>query len=188
MDSLAASARDTYDREIRLRILPSLGNLDVRDIIRAHVQRMMGLCATEAVAKKAVNTLKALLNEARADELIAVDPTTLRYLFSAKGKARDNGLVIKTCPSMRPAFGALAGWDNDGTCAKLAVTGLLMGLYPEECYRPDWGLRLGRPRGPHQGNLFADVQRRGSPRPERSKDRQRQSAHPRPHVRRTPST
>lgn len=137
MDSLAASSRDTYEREIRLRILPYLGNLDIRDIDRAQIQRMVDSCKTKRVAEKALGTLKTILNEARSDGLIAVNPATFRYRMPPKGKRRDNGLVIGSFAEMKPVFERLESWD-DPTCLKLAVTGFLMGLRPEERIGLNW--------------------------------------------------
>lgn len=139
MQSLAATSRDTYDRELRLRIIPSLGGVDVRDITRARIQRMVDSCKTEGVARKALGVLKTVLNEARADGIIVTNPACLRYKMPPKGRKRDNGLVIGTFAEMRPVFDAVARYDDDGTVAKLCATGLLMGLRPEERYGLDWG-------------------------------------------------
>jgi hypothetical protein len=39
MGELAASSSDTHERELRLRILPALGGIDVRDVNRTMIQR-----------------------------------------------------------------------------------------------------------------------------------------------------
>ena len=62
MGELAASSRDTYERELRLRILPALGGIDVRDVNRAMIKRMVDGCKTHAPAKKALGVLKTILN------------------------------------------------------------------------------------------------------------------------------
>lgn len=136
--ALAPTSRDTYRRELDKRILPAMGRMDVRDIDRAAVQRMVDRCPTRDVAQKAVGVLKTILNEAKGDGLVASNPAEARFAMPPKGRPRDNGLVITTFAAMRPVFDAL---DAVGTpCAELlAVTGLYMGLRPEERYGLDWG-------------------------------------------------
>ena len=46
---LAATSLDTYEKEIRLRIRPHLGNVDIRDIDRGKIQRMVDNCKTSTV-------------------------------------------------------------------------------------------------------------------------------------------
>ena len=55
---LEATSKDTYRREIDKRILPALGNVDVRDIDRQRIQAMVGGIATYDVARKCVGVLK----------------------------------------------------------------------------------------------------------------------------------
>ena len=137
MGELAASSRDTYERELRLRILPALGGIDVRDVNRAMIQRMVDGCKTHAPAKKALGVLKTILNEAVGDGIIVMNPACARFAMPPSGRKRDNGIVIGSFSAMRPVLDAAEGW-GDGTCEKLAVTGLLMGLRPEERYGLDW--------------------------------------------------
>lgn len=134
--ALAATSRDTYRRELEKRIVPALGGVDVRDIDRARIQRMVDACATESVARKAVGVLKTVLNEAKGDGLIASNPAEARYRLPPKGRKRDNGLVITTFERMRPLFDALDAL-GDGCVRRIAATGLLMGLRPEERYGLD---------------------------------------------------
>ena len=138
MARLAASSRDTYEREIRLRLLPHFANMDIRDIDRMRVQRMLGSCGTETIARKAFGTLRTILNCAKADGLIAVNPCESRsFVFPEFGRKRDNGLVIQTFAGMRPYFDALAE-SGDARCELLACLGFLCGLRPEERYGLQW--------------------------------------------------
>ena len=138
---LAASTRDTYEKELRLRILPSIGNMDVRDVGRPQVQRMVSSCKTKRVAEKALGTLKAILNQAMGDGLIQNNPACAAYDMPAPGKRRDNGVVITTFDAMGPLLSALGRYSevDGGFCRLLAVLGLMMGLRPEERYGLDWG-------------------------------------------------
>lgn len=135
-DALAATSRDTYRREIELRILPSLGRHDIRDIDRGRIQSMVDACSTAAVARKAVGVLKTILNEAKGDGLIPSNPAEARFRMPPAGRKRDNGLVITTFGAMRPLLEALDAL-GDESVRKIALTGLLMGLRPEERYGLD---------------------------------------------------
>lgn len=134
--ALAATSRDTYRRELEKRIIPALGDVDVRDIDRARIQRMVDSCATECVARKAVGVLKTVLNEAKGDGIVASNPAEARFRMPPKGGKRDNGLVLTTFAAMRPLLDALDAMGEDSV-RRIAASGLLMGLRPEERYGLD---------------------------------------------------
>jgi integrase len=138
LDGLSPTSRDTYERDIRLHILPILGNIQVRDISRAYVQRMVDRCKTKKVAQKALGTLRTILNRAVADGIISTNPASFAgYVMPPPGKPRDNGLVIQSFNEMRPVLDAIDDYADE--CVELlAVTGLLMGLRPQERYGIDW--------------------------------------------------
>lgn len=133
---LSPTSKDTYRRELDKRLLPAFEKVDIRDIDRPAIQKMVDKCPTEAVARKAVSVLKTILNEAKGDGLIDSNPATARYKMPPKGKKRDNGLVITRFEDMRPLMRALDAYGS-GTLEKLAVTGLYMGMRPEERYALD---------------------------------------------------
>lgn len=137
---LTASTRDTYEKELRLRLRPAFENVDMRDITRPMVQRMVDSCETRCVAKKALGVLKTVLNQAVGDGLITSNPTFAAYNMPPEGKKRDNGLVITTFEDMKPLLQALSDYSvvDGGFCRVLGVLGLLMGLRPEERYGLDW--------------------------------------------------
>lgn len=137
MDNLAASSRDTYRREIDKRLIPAFGNIDIRNIARPQIQHMVDRCATFDVAKKAIGVLKTILNQAKGDGLIVVNPACATYRMPPKGRKRDNGLVLASFYEMESIFSAIDE-SGDEAIEKLAVTGLLMGLRPEERYALDW--------------------------------------------------
>lgn len=134
---LEATSKDTYRREIDKRILPALGNVDVRDIDRQRIQAMVGGIATYDVARKCVGVLKTILNEAKGDGLIASNPAEAKFAMPAKGRKRDNGLVITTFEEMRPLLDRVRERGDVGLQA-MAYLGLLQGLRPEERYGLDW--------------------------------------------------
>jgi len=134
---LAATSLDTYEKEVRLRIRPWLGNVDIRDIDRARVQRMVDACATESVARKAVGVLKTIMNEAKGDGLVASNPCEATFAWPEKGRKRDNGLVLTTFDQIADLLSIVR--ENGSQCVqRIAYTGLCEGLRPEERYALDW--------------------------------------------------
>jgi integrase len=134
---LAATSLDTYEKEIRLRIKPQLGNLDVRDIDRPKVQRMVDNCQTSTVAKKCIGVLKTILNEAKADGLIMSNPAEARFTMPSGGQKRDNGVVLTTFDQIRDLL-SIVRQNGSQSVQRIAYTGLLEGLRPEERYALDW--------------------------------------------------
>ena len=139
--ALAPSTRSTYEKELRLRILPALGRRALRSIDRASIQRMVDGCATESVARKAVGTLRTILNEAKHDGRIAANPADARFSMPPKGRKRDESTVVSRFADMPVLLDAAARYEReegDATPLLLMATGLLMGLRPEERYALDW--------------------------------------------------
>lgn len=137
---LAASTRDTYEKELRLRLLPAFSHLNIGEITRLSVQHMVDGCKTKRVAQKALGTLKTILNQAVADGLLTTNPASGRFRMPLEGKPRGNTTVITTFEDMKPLLDALRQYReiDDGFCLVLAGLGLLMGLRPEERYGLDW--------------------------------------------------
>ena len=138
---LAASTRDTYEKELRLRLRPAFGGTDMRDITRPMVQRMVDGCKTRRVAEKAIGTLRTVLNQAMGDGLVQSNVAAARYVMPPDGRRRDNGLVVGTFAAMAPLLRALRCYAvrDGGFCLALGALGLLAGLRPEERYGLDWG-------------------------------------------------
>lgn len=134
---LAATSLDTYEQEIRLRIRPHLGNIDIRDIDRAKIQRMVDSCATSTVAKKSVGILKTILNHAKGDGLIIANPAEAPFAMPQSGQKRDNGLVLTTFDQIRDLL-SIVRQNGSQSVQRVAYTGLLQGLRPEERYALDW--------------------------------------------------
>ena len=134
---LAATSLDTYEKEIRLRIKPHLGNTDIRDLDRVRIQRMVDAIATESVARKCIGVLKTILNEAKGDGLIMSNPAEATFALPQKGSKRDNGLVLTTFDQIYRLLETIQ--ENGSQCVqRIAYTGLLQGLRPEERYALDW--------------------------------------------------
>ena len=134
---LAATSLDTYEKEIRLRIRPALGNVDIRDIDRPMIQRMVDGIDTESVARKCVGVLKTILNHAKGDGLMVANPAEATFAMPRKGAKRDNGLVLTTFAQIADLLEIVR--SRGSQCVqRIAYTGLLQGLRPEERYALDW--------------------------------------------------
>lgn len=137
---LAASTRDTYEKELRLRLRPAFGGMDLRDITRPMVQRMVDGCGTRRVAEKALGTLGTILSQAMGDGILTGNVARAAYVMPPAGRRRDNGLVVTTYEAMGPLLSALDAYSavDGGFCLLLGSLGFLMGLRPEERYGLDW--------------------------------------------------
>ena len=134
---LAATSLDTYEKEIRLRIRPSLGNVDIRDIDRPKIQAMVDKVKTETVARKCIGVLKTILNHAKGDGLIISNPAEATFAMPQSGRRRDNGLVLTTFDQIADLL-AIVRQKGSQSVQRIAYTGLLQGLRPEERYALDW--------------------------------------------------
>lgn len=134
---LAATSLDTYEKEVRLRIRPHLGRMDIRDIDRRSIQRMVDAIPTESVARKCVGVLKTILNEAKGDGLVLSNPAESTFAMPPKGKERGSGLVLSSFPEILDALGIVSERGSESV-QRIAYTGFLLGLRPEERYALDW--------------------------------------------------
>lgn len=136
---LAATSKDTYEQEIRLRINPALGALPLRDIDRAAIQNLMvDKCASAGTAKKSIGVLKTILNEAIHDGYITKNYACSKFaLPSTPSQPRDNGLVLSTFAEIHAALDMVDEYATTSV-QRIAYTGLLQGLRPEERYALDW--------------------------------------------------
>ena len=134
---LAATSLDTYRIELDKRILPTLGNVDMRDIDRIAIQRLIDVIPTLDVARKTLGTLKTILNEAKGDGLIVTNPATAKYAMPPKGQKRDNGLVLTSFEQIDD-FAAIVAHRANERLLRVVMLGVYQGLRPEERYALDW--------------------------------------------------
>lgn len=134
---LQASTLDTYAQDMRNHIRPWLGALKLNDVDRRAIQCMLDWCATEKVARKALSTLKTILNEAVGDGLIAVNPACAKYAFPPKGGHRDNGLILGDFAQIVQFVDRVQDGASE-PILRLVASGLLLGLRPEERYALDY--------------------------------------------------
>ena len=136
---LSATSIDTYEKEIRLRIVPALGEMKLHDIDRAAIQtRMVDNCSTDGVARKAIGVLKTILNEAMSDGYITHNHACDTFALPEKqSEQRDNGLVLSTFAEIYELLD-IVDKRASTSVKRIAYTGLLQGLRPEERYALDW--------------------------------------------------
>lgn len=134
---LQASSLDTYSREIDKRIKPALGSMPLDKIDRYAVQSMLDATPTQVVGRKVLGILKTILNEAVGDGFIAANPAQARYAYAPKGKKRDNGAVLTDFEQIGQFIGEVVK-DAPQAITRLVLTGLLLGLRPEERYALDY--------------------------------------------------
>ena len=129
---LSASTLDYYRCEIDRHIKPSLGDTFLDDIDRWAVQGMLDSIKTNATAKKALSILKIIMTEAASDGFIAGFPKA-RYALPRESGKRDNGLIL-TDFNQIASFIEVVQNDAPESITKLVMTGLMLGLRPEERY------------------------------------------------------
>ncbi len=78
---LRHNTRMGYERDLRLRILPALGDMRLDEIRKPHIQRLISDCPTRKVGTNTRETLSAVLGEAVQQELLVANPAGLRYRF-----------------------------------------------------------------------------------------------------------
>lgn len=134
---LAPTSLDTYRIEIDKRILPALGNRRLMDIDRPAIQKMIGKCKTKSVGMKCLGVIRAILNDAMADNLIASNPASMRITVPKRTGKRDNGVVVGTFDQIREITDSVSR-DAEPIVARMVYLGLWQGLRPEERYALQW--------------------------------------------------
>ena len=84
---LRANTRQGYERDLRRRILPALGNMELEQINKLNIQRMISGCPTRKTATNARETLSSVLGCAVEMGMIPVNPASFRYTYPGDGAA-----------------------------------------------------------------------------------------------------
>ena len=63
-NTLQQTSLDSYEQDLRLRILPHFANVEFAKIDRLAVQQMINDCGTASTAKRARDLLRAIINDA----------------------------------------------------------------------------------------------------------------------------
>ena len=82
---LRANTRQGYERDLRRRILSAPGNMELEQINKLNVQRMLSACPTRKTATNARETLSSVLGCAVEIGMLPVNPASLRYTYPGGG-------------------------------------------------------------------------------------------------------
>ncbi len=149
---LRQTSLDSYEQDLRLRILPALAAKDVASITRMDIQSMVTSCGSESTAKRARDLTRAILNEAVSAGLIDRNPAIGRFQMPrapAKSAESADERWLTTFESHAPVLKAAR---DAGEVEKIVILGLCMGLRKEEMLAADvsdvdFGASVVRVRG-----------------------------------------
>ncbi len=137
---LRENTRQGYERDIRLRLLPAFGDMDVEAVNRFAIQRMISACPTRKTATNARETLSSILSLAVEMEMIPVNPASFRYQYPEPGGLPEghDGEWLTTFESHRPLLDFLASEYPGEPEERIVVLGLCEGLRKVEVLGLDW--------------------------------------------------
>ena len=124
-----------YKIDIRLRILPALGNKYLDEITHTDVQCMLDVCATYKVAKTSRETLRQILNHANNAQFLRVNVANETYKYPAEKVKELNTDAWLTTFALHDAF--IKNVDNR-LFRTVCVVGLGFGLRMDEIFGLDW--------------------------------------------------
>lgn len=139
-ERLRANSRQGYERDIRLRLMPAFGDIDVEQIDRFAIQRMISACPTRKTAQNARGTLSSILSLALEMGMIAVNPAGFRYQYP-EGRQRPEdyeGDWLTTFAEHRRLLEHVAANHPGEDVERIVVLGLCLGLRKGEIMGADW--------------------------------------------------
>lgn len=133
LSTLEQSSLDSYDQDLRLRVLPHFSHIEIDRIDRMSVQKMISSCNTYSTAKRARDVLRAIINDAIACGAAATNPAAGRFIFPRKPikekESDKRGVWLTTFEEHKPILEAA---KDEGEIEKIIVLGLCFGLQTEE--------------------------------------------------------
>ena len=132
LKTLEQTSIDSYDQDLRLRVLPAFGNVDIDKIDRLAIQQMINRCGTYSTAKRARDLLRAIINDAVDCGLASGNPAAGRFVMprkEVKPRSVDSGVWLTTFAEHRTMLEAAKG---AGEVEKIIILGLCFGLRKEE--------------------------------------------------------
>jgi integrase len=125
-----------YNRDLKLRLLPAFGEMNVGDIGRLQIQSMIDRCPTYKTGKNARDTLSAVLSLALDMELLNRNPARAKFKYKPKKAQREASLGdVVTSFSEHMRIIRLA---NTYDAKAILVLGLCFGLRKGEILALDW--------------------------------------------------
>lgn len=137
---LRANTVQGYERDIRLRLMPAFGDMDVDAINRFAIQRMISSCPTRKTATNARETLSSILGLAVEMEMIPVNPAGFRYHYPESGAKPEghDGIWLSTFAEHRRLLEYVADRYPGEPEERIVVLGLCEGLRKVEIMGIDW--------------------------------------------------
>ncbi len=135
---LRANTVRGYERDLRLRILPMLGDTYVEDIGKLQIQAMINACPTRKTATNARETLSSVLRVAVELGLLPANPAGFRYTYPPAGEPREWGEWLTSFSEHRRYLEHLAEHHGGEAVERIAVLGLCFGLRKGEVLGMDF--------------------------------------------------
>lgn len=138
---LRANTRQGYERDLRRRILPALGNMELDQINKLNIQRMVSNCPTRKTATNARETLSSVLGCAVEMGMLAVNPASFRYTYPGDGATdpERGGVWLTTLAEHRRLLDFLREARPGSAEERICVLGLCEGLRKGEVLALRWG-------------------------------------------------
>lgn len=137
---LRRNTRRCYERDIKLRLMPAFGNMNIDQINRLAIQRMLSNCATRKIATNARETLSSILGVAVEMEMLVKNPASYRYQYPPQPEAPADkfGVWLTTFAAHRTLLEYLAFMYSGDAIERMVVLGLCFGLRKGEVFGLDW--------------------------------------------------
>jgi hypothetical protein len=125
-----------YKRDLRLRILPMLGNKTVDAITREDVQRLIDSCASLRVAQRARNVIRQVLSSAENKGFVKTNVAGGNFHFPAPEiyPEEHNGVWLTSFDEIDAFLDSV----QDERLHMVALLGLCLGLRKGEIFGLDW--------------------------------------------------
>lgn len=138
--SLRPTTVKGYKRDIKLRLMPSFGDLPIEDIDRLRIQRMLSKCPTRKTATNARETLSSILSLAVEMGAIPVNPAGFRYSYppASERPADHFGVWLSTFAEIQKVLDYMEEHYPGEPEERMCVLGLCLGLRKEEVLGLDW--------------------------------------------------
>lgn len=136
---LRANTRQGYERDLRRRILPALGNMELEQINKLNVQRILSARPTRKTATNARETLSSVLGCAVEIGMLSVNPASFRYTYpGGVADPERRGEWLTTFGDHERLLGYLREtWP--GSCVeRICMIGLCEGLRKGEVLAQRW--------------------------------------------------
>lgn len=129
-----------YERDIRLRLSPAFGRLELPEISRLRIQNMLDNCSTKKVATNARETLSSILGVAVDLEMLPRNPCSHSYSMPKPGERPPDadGAVLGTFAEHRAVLEYVRAHSPCKPIERILVLGLCFGLRKGEIFGLDW--------------------------------------------------